>query len=169
MPRKAVAGSVGKVESGVAQDANSATPDGDSNIGSEDMSAAEMKFPQEHKEALRGLLYLGSLTDVFAYAGHEFEVQTLREGQLLKAAQLVAQYERTLGHELAYNCALVSASILSVDGEPLYTPIAKDEDLPRKRFEVVLNWFPIVVDNVYVKILELDIAAAAIGVELGKA
>jgi Fe-S cluster assembly scaffold protein SufB len=169
MPKRAVAGKAGTIESGVAQDADSATPDGETNTGSVGASTDRLQFPEEHKEAFRGLLYVGSLSDVFEYAGHKFEIQTLREGQLLKAAQLVAQYEHTLGHELAYNAALVSASIVSVDGEVLYTPIAKDEDVARKRFEAVLQWYPIVVDNVYMKVVELDNAAAAIGAELGKA
>jgi hypothetical protein len=169
MPKRAVAGSVDKVESGVAQDANSATPDGESKIGSVGTGVGRLEFPAEHKEALRGLLYVGSLNDVFEFAGHTFEIQTLREGQLLKAAQLVAQYERTLGYEMAYRCALVSASIVSVDGEPLYEPLSKDEDIPHKRLNAVLQWYPVVVDTVYNKVIELDNVAAVIGVELGKA
>ena len=128
-----------------------------------------LEFPSQHKEALRGLLYLGSLRDTFTYAGHEFEIETLREGQLLKAAQLTAKYKDTIGESTAYFSALVSASVASVDGIPLYEPVGKNEDIPQKRFEKVLDWYPIVVDNVYLKVVALDKTAAAIGDELGKA
>lgn len=131
--------------------------------------APEMKFPEESKRSLRGLLYLGELTDEFTYAGHEFAIKTLTEGELLKAAQLVAKYEGTVGHGIAHRCAIVSASLVRVDGEELYQPLSETEDEALKRFDVVLEWYPVVIDQIFNKCLALDQTAAALGERLGKA
>jgi hypothetical protein len=173
MPRKVVVGQVrdvetevGHIESGVA-DADSASSDEDSNTGSE--TGEVRAFPTEYREPFRGLLYLGELQDSFTYAGHTFTLRTLREGQLLRAAQLTSQYEQTLGYQIAYRCALVAGALVSVDGEEIYVPVSRTEDEAAKRFEVVLDWYPVVIDYVYRKYLELDAVATSIGEELGKA
>jgi hypothetical protein len=175
MPRKAVVGQVqydvesevGHIESEVA-DADSASPVGDIKTGSEDVGGVRA-FPPEYKEPLMGLLYLGKLTDTFKYAGHVFSLKTLTEGQLLKAAQLTSQYEKTLGYQIAYRCAIVAMSLVSVDGREIYSPVSMTEDEEANRFEVVLDWYPVVIDYVYRKFIELDAVATSIGDELGKA
>ena len=132
---------------------------------------SRFSFPKEHKTPLMGLLFLGYLEDEFDYAGHRFVIHTLTQGELLIASNLIERYESTIGRNRAYKASILACAVKSVDGQPLYQPLSESEakeDMTRKAFDVVLQWFPNVVDELYDRFEHLDRQVSSVVKSLGE-
>jgi hypothetical protein len=106
-------------------------------------------FPEEHVQALRGLLFLGQLEKDVEYAGHTFTMHTLTEGDILRVGQLTGKYRGTLVEVESQRVFLVAAAVDYVDGLPLSQPISEDYDAIYEKSRVVKQWFPAVVHGLY--------------------
>lgn len=130
------------------------------------------EFPEKHREAFQGLLYLGYLEDTLEWAGHSFVVRTLTAGQHIKIGMLVKPYLGTRVEGRAYQAAMAACGTVLVDGKPLYEPIGPmaSDEVARLKFEYVLEkWFPPTVNAVQAKIQELEILSREILDAMGKA
>lgn len=90
-----------------------------------------------------GLMHVGYLTDVVTIGKHEIRIRTLKIGEELQAALLANRYKDTVEEGRALATALVSASIVSVDGNSLLGDILgpKDDSI-ESRFDYILNnWY----------------------------
>ena len=125
-------------------------------------------FPAEHMQPLRGLLFTGALSKNFMYAGHDFLIETLTEGDLLRIGQLMATYRGTFSEVEAKKCFTVAACVQAVDGYSLVTDIAPNQSNLSERIEVVKKWYPPVVDYVYRRYLELESTEFAVAASLKK-
>lgn len=138
----------------------------------EDESDSELEFPEEHYQPLRGLLFTGELVKNFTYAGHDFLIKTLTEGQVLRIGQLMATYKGTFSADEARRCFTVAACVKSVDGYPLVTDlkprIDPDDDGLLEKIGVVKRWYPPVVSYVYSMYLELESTEFAVMSSLKK-
>ncbi|THA72580.1 hypothetical protein E6R60_27000 [Streptomyces sp. A0642] len=131
-------------------------------------------FDQRHSENFRGLLYIGSLTERFSWLGHDFVIRTLAVDELLAVSLVLKEYQGTGGGEqLAYATAMVSMSVVSVDGEELPAPIGEDQKLAEwahRRFAYVKNnWYQYTISHVFQKYLELEDKAQQVVDAMGKA
>ena len=133
---------------------------------------SELEFPREHYQPLRGLLFTGSLVKNFTYAGHEFLICTLTEGQVLKIGQLMATYKGTFSADEARRCFTVAACVKSVDGYSLITDIKPrldpDDDGLLEKINVVKQWYPPVIRYVYNMYIELESTEFAVMSSLKK-
>lgn len=129
-----------------------------------------LSFPEQYREPLVGLLYLGHLEETFQYAGHTFVMRTLKEAEFLVVANLIKQYEGTVGHKVAYKVAIVAMSLVEVDGQPLYESLGNEtlELAARGKFNVVKQWFPHVVDYLFERYERLDATVGELIEVLGK-
>ena len=134
----------------------------------EEVEAEAGEFPEEYLEPLHGLLFFGKLTDELNYAGHVFSLKTLTMGELIKAGQLIAKYQGTVAYDAAYKSVVLASCVEYVDGQEVYTPISKGEDILQKKFEVVMDWFPITIDKVYDAYLSLEKTASMVADSLGE-
>lgn len=105
---------------------------------------------------VEGLLFLGYLTDHFELWGHSFTIRTLRRGERLAIAQIVQDWENTLGYADAFQTAYVAACMMEVDNRPLAMPLEPGEEKRpltwiRRNFEIVNRWFDPVIEQVYEK------------------
>lgn len=106
---------------------------------------------------IEGLLYLGKLTSNVTIYGHAFVLKTLTRGERLAVTLVTKEYEDTLGEADALQTALVAASIITVDGRPLYLPLSPEDDgkaLDRVRihFEHICKWYDPLLEALYAEI-----------------
>lgn len=103
--------------------------------------------PQQIEEPITedtySLLYLGHLTDVVKIGSHEVRIRTLKIGEELNAALLANRYKDTVEEARALATALIAASIISVDGEPLLGQAIgpRDDSLDAKFDYLLRNWY----------------------------
>lgn len=139
-------------------------------VGVEEVEEEDSKsgFPEEHIQPLRGLLFVGALSKNFTYAGHDFLIETLTEGEVIRVGQLISTYRGTFSEAEARKCFTVAACVKAVDGYAIVTDIEpKASNLP-ERVKVVEKWYPPVVDYVYRRYLELESAEFAVAQSLKK-
>jgi hypothetical protein len=136
-------------------------------------NVSEGYFDPRYVEDFNGLMYLGALSKEFSFVGHTFSIRTLMAGDYLIAGQLMAPYYGTIGEPRAYATAMVAMCVMSVDGQPLPTPIQTSSDeieWARQRFNYVKShWFAPIIDVVYNEFLALEARAKAVLDEMGKA
>jgi hypothetical protein len=127
-------------------------------------------FPERHREAFTGLLFLGYLTETFTWMGHDFTIRTLRTDESLKVNLVIKPYLGTRGEFMAWKSAQVAACIEIVDGSPLVQPLGpSDETLLQMRFDYVTkNWYHITVDAVHARLAALESEAKELVTEMGK-
>ena len=125
-------------------------------------------FPEESIEPLRGLLFLGKLSKNVMYAGHDFLIETLTEGQLIRVGQLISEYRGTFSEVEARKAFTVAACCKAVDGYAVATAYASGADEIYDRSKVVLDWYPPVIDFLYSKFRELEVTEFSIANALKK-
>ena len=126
------------------------------------------EFPAEHMESLTGLLFVGRLTDTIRVFGHAVDIKTLTIGEMVRAGELVRPYMGTQSEQLAYKVSIVAACVERVDGEPLYTPISTKDDEMLGKFNVVRDWYPVVVDKVFGHYVQLEAVVKSVADSLGE-
>lgn len=130
-------------------------------------------FDPRYAEPLKGLLFLGALSDEFEWVGHRFVIRTLRDGEKLAVAQVIKPYQDTMGIDRAYAVAMAAMAIVSVDGEELPIPIGETRRINEwafQRFEYVQeNWFSTTIDEVYNRYLTLEMLVQRVVDAMGKA
>ena len=124
-------------------------------------------FPEEYIEPLRGLLFLGKLVKNFVYAGHDFLIRTLTEGEMIKVGQFLDSYKGSYSESEARKALTVAACVESVDGYPIVSNLGPRDDY-RNKVDVVMKWYPPVIDYVYSRYRELEIAEFEISGALKK-
>jgi hypothetical protein len=109
------------------------------------------EFPEEIRDDVIGLAWLGFLQDTVHIWGHTFEIRTLRVGEELKIGTLTKKYADTIGEENAIAAATVALALKSVDGDPDFVKTAsKFDDEAEVRFRYVLDhWFTPVIQRVF--------------------
>lgn len=124
-------------------------------IGHVEEEDSKSGFPDEYMEPLRGLLFVGKLSKNFRYAGHDFLIETLTEGRVIRIGQLVSTYKGTFSESEARKAFTVAACVSAVDGYPIVSMLKPGDDL-NERVAAVLEWYPPVIDYVYRRYLELE-------------
>lgn len=120
------------------------------------------EYDHRYREPFEGLLYLGRLEETFRKWGHTFVIRTLTTEELTKIGLAVKPYEETRTANAAYQAAVVAASVVTVDGQPLPTGITVDDadDLLAVRLPYVMKkWMPPVREMVYNRCFALELVA----------
>lgn len=127
-------------------------------------------FDPRVRRDFEGLLYLGALTKEFEWMGHRFVIKTLSVDEVLEVAVITQDWLGTMGEAKAYQAAMASACVVSVDGKKMPEPIsANPGDSPvRNRFDVVRRWYPTTLDVVYEQYLLLERRVAEVMDAMGK-
>jgi hypothetical protein len=133
----------------------------------------QKEFDPRHREKFKGLMYLGALTEEFEWLGHTFVIRTLTTDELLAVALLIKDWTGTVAETKSYATAVVSLALVSIDDEPLPTPVVVEKDRYGWAFQrfnyVKATLLPYTIDAVYDRFLTLDQEAERILEEMGKA
>jgi hypothetical protein len=129
------------------------------------------EFDPRWTKEFEGLLYLGRLTDTFTLWGHTFVIRTLTTEELAEVGLIVAKYQGTRAENAVYQAAIVAASVVTVDGQPLPRAITVDttDELATVKFPYVMrNWMPPVKEAVYNKSFGLELKVRQVLAALGE-
>jgi hypothetical protein len=78
-------------------------------------------------------------------------------GEELQVSQIIAPYDNTIDSSRSYMTGMVAASLVSLDGQPLYIPLGKsDTSAIHKKFEYInknFDW-PL-IQYIYERYIEL--------------
>jgi hypothetical protein len=146
--------------------------DGAPEPGPEEEAEPLPEFDPRHKDAFRGLIYVGALSDRFDWLGHEFHIRTLTTGELAEVALLAAKYRDTEAALKAWQGALVAACTISVDGDPIAVPLTSEpgDTAVSAKFRYVMDkWFPPVLDVIYQRYVQLEFTTREVIEAMGKA
>lgn len=101
-------------------------------------------FPDDVREDVDGLIWLGYLEDGFDFCGHHFVIRTLRGDEELLAALVAKDYTDTLGQSRAWAWAQIALALVAVDHQDDFCPPAGPDkkSYARARFNyVTTNWY----------------------------
>jgi hypothetical protein len=118
-----------------------------------------VEFDPRWKEEFEGLLYVGALTSTFNYLGHQFVIRTLTQDELLEVSLAIKVYADTDAAIKAQMMAIVAASVLTVDGKAMPSPVTLEPgDTPfQNRWRYVrATWYPPVIDFVFSQYVRLE-------------
>lgn len=116
------------------------------------------EFPEEVREDVDGLLWLGYLEDHITFCGHEFVIRTLRAEDQLLSALITKDYADTVGQGKAWVAAQVALALVAVDGDEEFCPQASydKKDYARARFNYVISkWYEATINHIYKSYLAL--------------
>lgn len=113
--------------------------------------------PSPLSSDLTTLLELGKLEDTFDLGGRKIALRTLKVGEELEVGLLTKEFQGTSEQLRSEITAVVSASIISVDGMPLVTPLGPGDVSLRDKFNYVSkNYYWPVIRIIYQKYSELQ-------------
>lgn len=117
-------------------------------------------FPDDIKEDVEGLIWLGHLEEEFEFCGHTFVMRTLKAEEEMNASLVAKEYFESLAQAKAQAWANIALSLVSVDGdEDFCPPIGPDKvAYARARFKwVVSKWYWPVGEFLFTKFTELAV------------
>lgn len=112
-------------------------------LGDEKPTSIE-DFEPQIQEDVEGLMWLGHLEEEFTFAGHTFVIRTLKGDEELLASLVCKEFTETLGQARAWVWALISQSLVAIDGDENFCPpISNDKRTNAKaRFQYCCsNWY----------------------------
>ena len=133
-----------------------------------DIREQGVSFPDEYVEDLRGLMFLGALQEEVEYGGHTFLIRTLREGEHLRIGQLTKDYKGTNVEFQARRLYTMAAAIDMVDGVPIVQQYKSDYDAIYEKAQVIRQWYPVVIADLYARYIDLENAAVTVAESLKK-
>lgn len=124
--------------------------------------AEEMEFIE--------LINIGRKERVVDVFGRKIHLRTLTIEEELQISEITKQYIGSDGYPRAYRTAVVAGAIRTVDGQLLFSPISDEEDdnIIRNKFEKLLRYYPLAVDQIYSKYREMELELLELVEKLGK-
>lgn len=124
---------------------------------------------QEEDEAV-DLIHAGRKEKFVDIFGRRIQLRTLTIEEELKVSEITKQYIGSDGYPRAYRTAVVAAAIRTIDGQLLFNPISESEfdELIRKKFEKLLDYYPLAVDQIYARYRDMELELLALVEKLGK-
>lgn len=120
-------------------------------------------FPDQVRDDVEGLIWLGFLQDSFSFCGHDFVIRTLRGDEELLASLVTKEFVETLGQSRAWAWATIALAIESVDGDEAFCPPAgpNKKEFARARFQYVTSrWYWPIAEYIYRRYSDLLIRQA---------
>ena len=116
-------------------------------------------FPQEVREDVEGLAWLGYLEDSFEAFGHRFTIRTLKGDEELYAGVITKEYQDTLSQAKAWAWANVAMALVAVDHDSDFCPPISSDPLAnaRARFTwITTKWHWILGNFLFQRLLFLN-------------
>jgi hypothetical protein len=128
-------------------------------------------FSPEIRENVRGLAFIGYLTESFRFCGHRFTIETLRPHVKYAIGQAMEPYRNTLVEPDVFASFHVAAALTSVDGSRDFCPPMGDNlrEWVDGRFDWVTTetgWLQPTIDFIFIKYAALEERAKTAMVEL---
>jgi hypothetical protein len=125
----------------------------------------------EERRDFDRLLTIGRRTKKIIVMDHPVTIQTLKTADEMRIGLHTKPYLESQGFARAYQVGVCAAGIVDIDGSPLYRPVSEKEDddgIFDKKIEVLKDYYPIVITQIYQGIIDLEREFADLAIKLGK-
>lgn len=125
----------------------------------------------EERLQFKTLLTIGQTTKEVDVLGHPVVMRTMTVSDELMVGLETEKYRNTEAFARAYQSAVVAASVVSLDGKPVYTPLSSEEsdsEIFAKKLKKIHSLYPIVVSEIYRHYMEVEKEFAQLAQKLGK-
>lgn len=129
------------------------------------------ELTDEERDLFRDLLTIGKISKTFDVLGHQVTLQTITVRDELNVGIATKEHFNTSSFARSYQSAIVAASVVTINGNPLYVPLSADESpsyIFNRKLEKVQGMYPIVVSAIYDKYAEVEKEFAGLAKKLGK-
>lgn len=106
----------------------------------------EISEPEPDESEILDLAQQGSGTFDMDLVGHKVVYSLLNVKQQTQALELCTSYHDDTAHGIALETAYFALSVISIDDEPFYEPLANDGSAPLAKFRKALTYYPKVMD-----------------------
>jgi len=138
----------------------------------EDQDSDVTELTSEERRDFASLLTCGRRSKKISVMGHSVVIQTLKTGDEMRVGLFTKKYlESQLGFQRAYQVAVVAAGVREIQGKPLFKElreVTNEDEIFDKNVEAVLEYYPIVVTQIYQAIMDLEREYAELAIKLGK-
>lgn len=136
----------------------------------EKAATEEPNLTEEEEDEVVDLANAGRKDKFFEVFNRKIHLRTLTIGEELQVSDITKPYIGTDGYARCYRTAVVAAAIRTVDGKLLFNPIADSEfdQIIRKKFEILLDYWPLAVDQIYARYRDMELELLALVEKLGK-
>lgn len=118
------------------------------------------------------LITCGRRSKTITVMGHPVVIQTLNTADEMRIGLFTKAYlDSQLGFQRAYQVAVCAAGIREIQGKPLFSSlreITSEDEVFDKSVEVVQEYYPIVITQIYQAIMDLEREFAELAIKLGK-
>ncbi len=124
----------------------------------------------EEEDEVVDLIHAGRKERTFELFQRKIYLRTLTISEELKVSDITKQYLGTDGYLRAYRTAVVAAALRTIDGGLLFNPLSESEfeNIIVKKYEKLLDWYPLAVDQIFNKYREMELELLALVEKLGK-
>lgn len=129
------------------------------------------ELTDEERTLFRSLLTVGKRSKTISVMDHTVVIETLRVDDELRIGLHCKPFQDTQAFSRSYQLAVCAAGIRSVDGRALYNPLTAEPELDTvfdEKVKVLKSYYPVVVNQIYRQILELEAEFAELAKKLGK-
>ena len=130
------------------------------------------ELTDQERADFASLLTCGRRSKKISVMGHTVRIQTLKTGDEMRVGLFTKKYlESQLGFQRAYQVAVCAAGIREVQGKPLFRDlrdITDEDEIFDKNVEAVMEFYPIVITQIYQAIMDLEREFAQLAIKLGK-
>lgn len=134
-------------------------------------SEALPEFDPQWRDPFNGLLFIGALTKACNFLGHSVILKSLNVDDMLQVGLVQREYRDSLGDTRAYQAAVLAASVVLVDDQPLPEPLGPGDEAARlrARFQTTRRWYPVTTDYLFQEYLILEADVAEVMKAMGEA
>lgn len=132
----------------------------------------EPTFTEEESAMFTSLLTVGCLSKVVNVFGYKIQLKTLNVDEDIQVGLALKKFDGTLAFNRAYKTLTVAAAVRSIDGAPLIQSLSPLDDIDSNsvivKYEKVKTYYPIVIDEIYRELNDLEARMLIILSRLGK-
>lgn len=138
----------------------------------DDLESQTTELTEDERQDFTRLITVGRRTKKIIVADHPVWIQTLRSADEIRIGLYTKPYLDSQAFARSYQVAVCAAGIREVDGMPVFNSLSEitDEDeIFNKKVEVISQYYPIVITQIYEAIRNLEREYSELLIKLGKA
>lgn len=136
----------------------------------EKAATEEPELTVEEEDEVIDLMHAGRKEKFIEIFNRNIHLRTLTIAEELKVSEITKPYIGSDGWGRAYRTAVVAAAIRTIDGKLLFNPMSENEfdQIIVKKYEILLDYYPLAVDQVYAQYRDMELELLAFVEKLGK-
>ena len=140
-------------------------------VEKEEAPEPEFSFDPEELVQFQTLLSVGEMSKYVDIFDSHIHIRTLNCDDELFISQFTKEYRETDGYHRAYQLGVCACGILDINGQPVTTFLTENpsrQEIFSKKVEELRKYRPVVINQIYEQITELEVHFFKLAKHLGK-